>query len=379
MHPARVHSMVRAMAGSDFVARSAWHRLAALGLTLLIGAAGGAGFALFSLPLAWLLGALGATTLASFARLPLHLPAPLRHTMIAVVGVMLGSAFTPERLADAGRWLPSLAALPVYVAVVGVVIFAYIRRFSDFDLKTTFFAAAPGGLGEMIALSDQMGADVRKVSLVHATRLTFIVFTIPWLAAGFGTGAAAPQAGMAASPAPLEILILAVAAVVGFLVAARLRLPAAPFLGPLLGSMLVHLTGWVQGAPPYVLLAIAQVVIGAAVGARFAGIPLALVGRAMLLGAGATLIMLAITAAFAVILTPLTGYGFPLLLLAFIPGGFTEMSLIALAMGVDPAFVVTHHSLRVFLVVSIALPAYVWLDRSGRLTSPADDATEPAD
>ena len=60
-----------------------------------------------------------------------------------------------------------------------------------------------------------------------------------------------------------------------------------------------------------------------------------------------------------------------MLLLAFIPGGFTEMSLIALAMGVDPAFVVTHHSVRVFLVVLIALPAFAWLKRAGRLGTAA--------
>ena len=43
------------------------------------------------------------------------------------------------------------------------------------------------------------------------------------------------------------------------------------------------------------------------------------------------------------------------------------MSLIALAMGADPAFVVTHHGVRVFLVVLIALPAFAWLQRTGRL------------
>jgi hypothetical protein len=47
------------------------------------------------------------------------------------------------------------------------------------------------------------------------------------------------------------------------------------------------------------------------------------------------------------------------------------MSLIALAMGVDPAFVVTHHSVRVFLVVLIALPAFAWLKRARRLGTAA--------
>jgi uncharacterized membrane protein AbrB (regulator of aidB expression) len=77
--------------------------------------------------------------------------------------------------------------------------------------------------------------------------------------------------------------------------------------------------------------------------------------------------MLLITLAFGAALHPLTGSSLTLLLLAFIPGGLTEMSLIALAMGVDPAFVVTHHSVRVFLVVLIALPAFAWLQRTGRL------------
>jgi membrane AbrB-like protein len=342
-----------------------------IALTLAIGTAGGALFALSALPLAWLLGALAATTIGSMLKLPLKLPPKLRMSMIGVVGVMLGGAFTPDRLVEAVRWLPSLAALPVYVVVVGAVIFLFIRRFSSFDLRTSFFAAAPGGLSEMIAMSDEMGADVARVSLIHATRLTFIVFTIPWIAAALGTdstGVAAPA--MATIPSFAQIVILTVAAVLGYLVARRLKLPASTFIGPLLGSAVVHLAGWVEGSPPYIVLAVAQIVIGAGVGARFAGLPLALIRRAMLLGAGATLLMLIITTAFALVLTPLTGFGLPLLLLAFIPGGFTEMSLIALAMGVDPAFVVSHHTLRVFLVVSIALPIFVWLDRRGRLGPP---------
>ena len=35
--------------------------------------------------------------------------------MIALLGVMLGTTFTPERLDGALGWLPSLAALPFYV------------------------------------------------------------------------------------------------------------------------------------------------------------------------------------------------------------------------------------------------------------------------
>ena len=81
----------------------------------------------------------------------------MRKPMIAVVGVTLGSAFTPDRLEGLAAWLPSIAALPVYVAVIGCLILFYLRRVSGFDAKTAFFAATPGGLSEMVLLADQLG------------------------------------------------------------------------------------------------------------------------------------------------------------------------------------------------------------------------------
>jgi membrane AbrB-like protein len=335
-------------------------------LALALGGLGGGLFAALALPLPWLLGALATTTAASLAGLRLAVPGGLRQPMIALLGVMLGGAFTPERLAGALAWLPSLAALPFYVVAVGALILLYLRRMSSFDGPTAFFAATPGGMSEMIALSDQLGGDQRRVSLIHGTRLLFIVLTIPFLARSFG--ASVPVARNVVGPLvldPSDLALLAACGVLGFLLARRLRLPAATFIGPLLGSMAVHLTGWVETQPPYLLLALAQLVIGSSVGARFSGTPLTLVTRSLALGAGATVLMLLITLAFGGVLHGVTGLPLGLLLLAFIPGGFAEMSLIALGMGVDPAFVVTHHSLRVFLVVLIALPLFAWLQRRG--------------
>jgi uncharacterized protein len=220
--------------------RSRWRVAAALA----VGTLGGGLFAYLGVPLPWLLGALVFTTGSSIAGFTYAIPSGLRQSMIGVVGVMLGSTFTPERLSADADWLPSLVALPVYILVVGGVIYAYLRWRSDLDRTSVFFAAAPGGLSEMIALSDQMGGDVRSVSLVHATRLTFIVFTIPLLAALAGLDApTAPPAGGLAPLNAADVLALFVLALSGYALAARLLLPAAAFLGPLLGSTLAHITG----------------------------------------------------------------------------------------------------------------------------------------
>jgi membrane AbrB-like protein len=339
-----------------------------LAAALSIGAAGGGLFAYLDLPLPWLLGTLAATTIASMAGLRMAVPDGLRRPMIAVLGLMLGTTFTPARVETAASWLPTLGALLVYVVVVGAAIWLYLQRFSGFDRVTTFFAAMPGGLSEMVVLSAQLGGDQRTVSLIHGTRLLFIVLTIPFIASLYQSpGQVAPPAPDLLAIAPGPLLALAGLGVLGYLIAARLRLPAAAFVGPLLGSGIAHAAGWLAVQPPYLLMAVAQLVIGASVGVRFCGFHPTRVAGAMLLGAGGTLLMLLITLVFGGALHQLTGQPLVLLLLAFIPGGFTEMSLIALGLGADPAFVVTHHAARVFLVVLIALPVSAWLQRSGWL------------
>jgi membrane AbrB-like protein len=332
---------------------------------------GGALFAWLQMPLAWLLGALAATTIASLSGVSMAVPDRLRRPMMALIGMILGTTFTPERVQAALTWLPTLGALCVYVLVVGATIWLYLRRFSGFDRATMFFSATPGGLSEMIALSAQLGGDQRTVSLMHGTRLLFIVLTIPFLASLYHPAAApiVPTGNLLLiDPGPFLALVLI--AILGYLLARRLRFPAATFVGPLLGSAAAHASGWIEVQTPYVIMAAAQLVLGASVGVRFSGFGAARVARAMLLGAGGTLLMLLITLLFGGALHGLTGLPLPLLLLAFIPGGLPEMSLIAMGLGADPAFVVTHHATRVFLVVLIAVPIAAWLRRSGWFGTP---------
>ena len=133
-----------------------------------------------------------------------------------------------------------------------------------------------------------------------------------------------------------------------------LGLPAAGLLGPMALSAAAHLLGLVEGSPPGWLVASAQVVIGATVGIRFEGYPVVRVVWMMLIGLGLTILMLSVTILFGVALQAVTGMPLPLLVLAFVPGGLAEMSLIALALTDDPAFVATNHIVRIGLVVVFA-------------------------
>ena len=61
--------------------------------------------------------------------------------------------------------------------------------------------------------------------------------------------------------------------------------------------------------------------------------------------------MLGVTAAFALVVAPATGSPPASVVLAYAPGGLAEMSLVALALGADVAYVAVHHIFRIMFVI----------------------------
>ena len=76
--------------------------------------------------------------------------------------------------------------------------------------------------------------------------------------------------------------------------------------------------------------------------------------RILALAAGSTLILLALTFAFALILGRATGLDPALLALAYSPGGLAEMSMVALSLALEPGVVIVHHLARVVIVLVAA-------------------------
>lgn len=337
--------------------KSTRRRLAFAVLTLALGAAGGWLATQINLPLPWMIGAMVATTAGSLAGLDLFMYRWVRGPNVAVLGVMLGSSFTPAIVARFGDWLATIAGLAVYVVLVTAILYAYFRRYGHFDRVTAFFAASPGGLNEMTIVGRELGGDDRLIALVHGARILMVVMTIPigfMIFEEYRPSARPPMGGTLLEMSWREALILGGCALAGAFGARAIRLPAAFVVGPMLLSALVHVLGWSEARPPAVLIGLAQVVIGAAVGARFSGVRLYTIARVLLLSLGSTAVMVALTAIFALVLRHATDTSIEAVILAYAPGGLAEMSLVALALAIDSAFVASHHVLRIVMIVIVA-------------------------
>ncbi|HXV23582.1 MAG TPA: AbrB family transcriptional regulator [Alphaproteobacteria bacterium] len=341
----------------------------------MIGTVGGAIANALDLPLPWMIGAMVATTAAAVLGVPLAFSRALRTGMITILGVMLGSAFAPQLLDQIARWSFSLTALALYALVTTAASMAYFRSVARYDPITAYFCAVPGGLAEMTILGTALGGNERAISLTHAARILFTVLTIP---VGFRFLESYDPAARTLAGQPLlavggeDLVILALCAVVGYLAARRLRLPAASILGPMMLSAAAHLTGLTTAQPPAELVAAAQVVAGSAIGARFAGTAAVTLLRLAIHALSATVIMVVLAILFAAGLHAGSGMPLPDLILALAPGGLAEMSLVALALHADAAFVSTHHVARISMVVAMAPALHRLLP--GRWRKPAGPA-----
>ncbi len=331
-------------------------------LTCLLAAVGGVIFAALNLPLPWMLGAMAITLVAAMFGVPLQAPEKLRPYTVAVIGVMLGAGFTTETFDQLAQWSVSLIFLTVCVAAQAAIVGVFYVRVGRMSPVTALFAAMPGGVVEMMEIGRRYGGDERAIILAHGARIVMVIAMIAFwfrVVLGYEVSGVAPlgkgQTGL------IDLGILVACGVMGSIAGLKLSLPAPTFLGPMLFSAAAHMLGWTEGSPPVWLIVCAQVLLGSIVGGRFVGVAPRFVFRAFGLSAVATVMMLAVAIGMAQVLQGMLQQTPEQILLAYAPGGLTEMSLVSLSMGADVAYIATHHLFRVILLLSIAGSVLAWI------------------
>lgn len=330
---------------------------------LVLGVIGGALFYWLRLPLPWMLGAMTLCTAAALWGAPVAAPGVIRSPMSAIIGVMLGSGFSPDIIYQLPQWLVPLAGLVLFMTASGVTVVWYYRKVGGYDWVTAFFSGMPGGLVEMVIYGEERGGDARVIALVHSARILMVVMTLPFIIQFTqGIRLDRPVTGVSIVDAPLVAEVwLVVCGFAGAFLGHVLRLPAKTLLGCMIVSAAVHISGVSDFKPPFEIVNAAQLVLGVAIGCRFAGTASRVVWKVLALSVGSTAILLFWMTVFAVAVSHLSGFSTVTLILAYSPGGLTEMALIAVALHAEVAFVAAFHIIRVFLTMIAAPLTFRWL------------------
>ncbi|XDA99636.1 AbrB family transcriptional regulator [Sulfitobacter sp. LCG007] len=322
-------------------------------------------FLLAGLPLPWLLGPMVACLLAALAGIRMGGIPVVSNTMRTILGVAIGTAFTPQLLASMSQMWPTLMLIPLMVLCVGLIGVPYFQRVWNYDFPTAYYASMPGGLQDMLIFGEEAGANVRTLSLVHATRVLVIVVALPVILATVWDVDLSNPPGLPMSTIdPTELLIMALCGIAGWRIAKAVGLFGASILGPMILTAAVSLAGFLHHRPPAEAIQAAQFFIGMSVGMKYSGITMVEVRRDLVAGIGFCGLLIVLTLIFAEGIYALE-LAPPLeTLLSFAPGGQAELAILALIAGADMPFVIAHHVLRIFLVITGA-PLFARFSRRG--------------
>lgn len=345
--------------------------------TLLIAAAGALFFVWIEFPAGLICGSMLSVAAASLAGRPMVVPAPLAQLTFLIIGMSLGAVVTPQTLHGVVDWPLSMALISVSAVCMTAGTMIYLRFVHGWDIKSALYGGSPGGMAQVISLAMHSRADIRGVVIVQTVRVVFISFSIPIGLALFGLTAPATATLGAATfnASTADLLILVAVSVATAILLHLIRFPASIVFGAMLGSGILHGSGFMQASLPWWFVSGAVVVMGATVGQRFANTPPRMLFAYLGAAVGSFAVAASICVAFALLVATLTPARISDLAVAFAPGAQDTMMVLALSLNIDPVFVGAHQLAR-FLTVTLLLPVFAHLFTRERAPPDENEATK---
>lgn len=332
-------------------------------------------------PIPWMLGPLLFTALASMVGLPTRSSARLRNLGQWVIGAALGLYFTPQVGALVLQLWWAIALGILWALAMGWSFGQWLQHRHLHDLghlgsrcfrATSYFAGAIGGASEMTLLSERQGARADLVAAAHSLRLVMVVISVPfvmqWAQSHWGLQVDPSLRSVSRAAQWPGLLWLGMLTLAGALMMLWLRRTNPWFMGALLASMLLSLSGVFWSAIPTDLSNAAQLFIGVSLGVRFERQFLHTAPRWLLSVAMGTGTMLVISALFGWGMAILVEQHPATLILGTSPGGIAEMAITAKVLQLGVPVVTAFQVCRLVAVLLLVAPIFDWLERKRRQT-----------
>ncbi|WP_241049294.1 AbrB family transcriptional regulator [Achromobacter xylosoxidans] len=315
------------------------------------------------LPLPWMLGALLLTAAVRIAGGATVCPRPARNAGQWVIGTSLGLYFTPQVIGHIGANAGPIVVGMLFALGLAFIGTALLRRYTDVDFKTAWFASAIGGASEMASLAERHGARIDRVATAHSVRVLLVVVTVPfifqwWGVAGLDPTVPGPRTVHAGGLAALVALTC-----VGGLCFMKLRWPNPWVLGPMLAAMTLTACGIELSALPDYVPKVGQLLIGWSLGDRYRPDFFRAAPRFIAVVAAFTVVALALAFGLGALLSLWSAAPIPTLILGTTPGGIAEMAITAKVLQLGVPVVTAFHVTRMVFVVLVTGPMYALLAR----------------
>jgi len=319
-----------------------------------------------AVPVPWLIGGMTACAVATLAGVPLAGPPAWTERLVRVIiGVSLGPSIAASVVSTGAGLGPIVVTALALVTLTVLGGTWWFERRLGLSRAAAYLAAMPGGLSMLLSMTDGIG-ERPAVLLAHTVRIVIVVVSISLLASTLGVSPEARPvlASLDLGRAGDWPLVLALIGLF-YGVCERVRFPGAHVILTMIATALLAGLTPLAVREPEVLKTVAMLVLGVVLGIEIARGERSRYLATFCGSAVYTVVVMAAGAGAAYGIAHRVDASFLVLFLALAPGGIAEVSLIALALGLDAGLVALVHGVR-FLYIVVAGPLGLWWLGRGR-------------
>ncbi len=309
----------------------------------------------FNIPLAWFLGPMLATSVASLFGLKIKMPKLVLSIILILLGLYIGNYIDKSLFSQIHQWAWTSLIMLIYIIISVLVVSKYLQVFSKYEKKTSIFSAAPGALGPLMILAeDEKKTDLSQVATSHLIRLIIIITVFPFIVDSFYSGEILEDSEKILEDQNIyHLVLLIMSSIILIIFFDKFKIPAALLSGTLLASGFLQIAEIATYKLPPNIIDYCLLILGASVGCRFANKTFGEIANNAWHSFIATFLLVILGLAAAFVASLVIDKNLFTLILSYCPGGIYEVAVIAIFFNLDPEFVSFHHIIRLLLILFI--------------------------
>tara|TARA_Y100001970_G_scaffold58787_1_gene74699 strand:+ start:1591 stop:2670 length:1080 start_codon:yes stop_codon:yes gene_type:complete len=309
----------------------------------------------FNIPLAWFLGPMLATSIASLFGLKIKMPKLVLSIILILLGLYIGNYIDKSLFSQIHQWAWTSFIMLIYIIISVLVVSKYLQFFSKYEKKTSIFSAAPGALGPLMILAeDEKKTDLSQVATSHLIRLIIIITVFPFIVDSFYSGETLEVSEKILEDQNIyHLVLLIISSIILIIFFDKFKIPAALLSGTLLASGFLQIAEIATYKLPPNIIDYCLLILGASVGCRFANKTFGEIANNAWHSFIATFLLVILGFVAAFVASLVIEKNLFTLILSYCPGGIYEVAVIAIFFNLDPEFVSFHHIIRLLLILFI--------------------------
>ena len=306
----------------------------------------------FDIPLAWFLGPMLVTSLASLIGFKIKMPKLVLSSILIFLGLYIGNYIDKTLFSQIHQWAWTSFIMLVYIVISVLLVSKYLQKFSNYDKKTSIFSAAPGALGPLMILAEDEKSDLSQVATSHLIRLIIIITVFPFIVNSMHEASdTVVNNTIIENQNIYHLLILIFFSIILILIFDKLKIPAALLTGTLVASGFLQVSELASYKFSPNIINYCLLILGSSVGCRFADKSFNEIIKNALHSFVATFMLVVLGLLAACVAGMLIDKNFFTLLLSYCPGGIYEVAVIAIYFNLNPEFVALHNKRRSLMIL----------------------------